>query len=197
MPRPIVRGATESAFRRELRRRRRPYRLAPTILTLALTTGASLLAIAVSAIVLPVLLPSFGSISTPSSPARLCTGIAVYAAATVVVFRRLPSLARRSKRELGLCRPPPEALAAALGATVVLFGIEAVALGPYLMLVHATGHVQAGFERYAPQGWVANLLGFVSIAVAAPLAEELVFRAVIFTRWPFASERLGRQPAAV
>ncbi|MDQ2857803.1 MAG: CPBP family intramembrane metalloprotease [Candidatus Eremiobacteraeota bacterium] len=184
----------QSVFGRELRRTRRPFRLGATIITVALALGAALAVVLLGASLSPVVESRFGSIDAQASPTRLCTEIAAYAALALVIFRRLPALARCSLADLGLYRPRRHALAGAFGTAVVLFGFRAAALVPYLTLVHADGHIQAGFERFTPQGWFANLLDSITEIFAAPVAEELLFRGVLFNALAIC---VGTVPAAL
>lgn len=163
-------------------------------MTVGLAIGAALAIGLLGASLSPLVHPWLGSFAAPASPLRLCTEIAAYTAVALVIFRRLPVLARRSRRELGLCRPSPPALLVAFGTAIVLICFQAAALAPYLALVHATGHVQAGFEDFAPHGWAAYLLVSIAALVAAPIAEELLFRGVIFN---WLTVRVGTASAAV
>jgi len=114
-----------------------------------------------------------------SDPLQTVTFIA-YAVMAAVLLWRWPRIAHRTLHELGL-RALRRADFVAAGTGIAAVVALRVLTGLALSFTHNTHHVQTGFQHFRitdPYGAVATA---VSAVIAAPFAEELLFRGVIFS----------------
>jgi membrane protease YdiL (CAAX protease family) len=125
--------------------------------------------------------PHTGSLADSASQAGAYGGLALF------LLLVLPRISHRSLARL--FRVPTRAeLVVALVACVASVAFDG---GTNLVLtLLGTAHVQAGFEAYAPEGLGAQAAAIAVLVLAAPLAEELLFRGLILNvlaaRMPFA-----------
>ena len=180
---------TETPFRRALRRRRERFATWPTIGTIVLALSAMLLGLA-----LPILLyrvvqllvetwtridwHPLGQPRDVDSAIDVIAGLIGYAALASVALWRLPQLGGASLGDLGLRALRGGDIAAIAILIAINAGIGFV-LRAYYRLLHASNHVQAGFEHFAIRTPLAVLI-CASMIVIGPFAEELVFRGIIF-----------------
>jgi membrane protease YdiL (CAAX protease family) len=121
-----------------------------------------------------------GSLADSASRAAAYAGLALFLLAV------LPRISHRPLAHL-IRVPALQDLKIALAACAASMTFDVTT--NLVLGVLGIAHVPAGFEAYAPEGFAAQAAAFAVLALAAPLAEELLFRGLILNmlaaRLPF------------
>jgi membrane protease YdiL (CAAX protease family) len=100
------------------------------------------------------------------------------AAAVAIAF--LPSLARKTYRELGFVLPSRTGWLIAIGGAAAIYGVDVA----YLLLrraLHMSPHTQKGFEHFSVTSTLDVLVVSVILCVIVPICEETVNRGFLYT----------------
>ena len=116
-----------------------------------------------------------------------------YVALAGVVLWRLPRLGRASLEDLGIRALRRRDVAAIAMLSAINAGIWFV-LPAYYRLLHASNHVQAGFEHFFIRTPLDAVLIGITMVLIGPFAEELLFRGIIFNAL---ARRVGTVAGAV
>jgi len=119
------------------------------------------------------------ALKNPGSDPLQTIELLAYVVMAAVLLWRWPRIVRQSPSALGL-RPlrPADWAVAGIGIAAV-FGVRVVtafALG----ITKNTHHVQTGFQHFHVTGGYGVVITAVTAVIAAPFAEEILFRGVIF-----------------
>jgi len=119
------------------------------------------------------------TLKNPASSLLQACEIAAYVMIAAIVLWRLPRITHRSLRELGL-RSLRSADGIAVAITLGILVLARILFTFALGAVHQTNHVQTGFANFRVTDALAGVLACFTAIVAAPFAEELLFRGVLF-----------------
>jgi membrane protease YdiL (CAAX protease family) len=101
-----------------------------------------------------------------------------YLALIAFLLFRLPRLSGESLAQIGLRAPRLTDLGLLCAAIAIIFCAD-IALGLWLEHIHVK-HTQAGFEHFSVAGAGAIIFTQINLSVVTPVAEELLFRGVLF-----------------
>jgi len=105
-------------------------------------------------------------------------GLVVYAGVALFLFARLPRLTGETPVQIGLRMPRLADIGLVIGALAIML-VADLALGAWLAHLHIK-HTQVGFENFKADGFAAIVATQLTGSVGAPVAEELLFRGVLF-----------------